>query len=343
MTLLTLAQARWSSFGRAGARCSMLFAVLMALACAACGSPTEGESEHLGDTSEDITAGQDDNGDDAVVALMLAGQTYCTGILISPYVVATAAHCVLPTPPDQVYFGAVPGAKPGVAIAVTETTAHPDFDADTLDNDIGVVALATKGPVPPAIVHRAAFDHTMVNAPLRLVGFGATGANGDLATRKRTGHTVLSSYGDLDFTFHPGPSQTCNGDSGGPAFMTFGGRQELVGLTSSGDADCAKFGRDIRIDKYLAFIDDYSRLTAYSVTNEQRIALSMPSHSNHCAMSQVSAARGSQGAMFVFFGLLVLAAVRRLVSKQRFQARCRVEPRERVFFAAPIKRRRNAH
>jgi hypothetical protein len=41
-----------------------------------------------------VTAGTADDGDDAVVALLMDGFAYCTGTAIAPRVVVTAAHCI---------------------------------------------------------------------------------------------------------------------------------------------------------------------------------------------------------------------------------------------------------
>src|SRR5262249_30740045 len=59
------------------------------------------------------------------------------------------------------------------------------------------------------------------------------------------------------------PSQTCEGDSGGPAFATVGGIETVVGTTSSGDALCTMQARDMRVDAYVsAFIAPYLSATA---------------------------------------------------------------------------------
>ena len=50
---------------------------------------------------------------------------------------------------------------------------------------------------------------------------------------------------------------TCNGDSGGPAFMRIDGVETIVGVTSYGNADCSDGGFDARVDSDLAFIDTY--------------------------------------------------------------------------------------
>src|SRR5438067_6616761 len=66
-----------------------------------------------------ITNGDTDDGDPAVVALRHQGVTICTGTLIAPRVVLTAAHC-LALGDDQldVFLGSDP-SRDGPVVAVT--------------------------------------------------------------------------------------------------------------------------------------------------------------------------------------------------------------------------------
>src|SRR5262245_3250717 len=69
-----------------------LFAAASAAAAAACtGAPVEVEGSQR---ALPIVGGAVDPGDPAVVALTYHGMTFCSGTLISPRVVVTAAHCV---------------------------------------------------------------------------------------------------------------------------------------------------------------------------------------------------------------------------------------------------------
>ena len=46
------------------------------------------------------------------------------------------------------------------------------------------------------------------------------------------------------------PSQPCEGDSGGPAFVTSGGVESIVGIVSHGDAECVGGAVFTRVDAY---------------------------------------------------------------------------------------------
>jgi MYXO-CTERM domain-containing protein len=260
-----------------------MLALAVTAACSACAAPVASgaeSEERTGSTQQAITNGEDDKADSAIVALLQGGKVYCTGVLVTPTVVATAAHCVAPSPPDQIYFGSDPSTKKGTFIDVASTSAHPEFDEDTLANDVGVVGLAQKAPVAPMAVLTKDMDASYVGRPIRLVGFGAPSPDRVGALHKRTGTTTIESFGNDDFRFQPGPSQTCVGDSGGPALADYGDHEAVVGITSSGDGDCKTYGRDMRIDRYVPFIMNFVK--AYSIptgpTSVENAGCSVSSH-----------------------------------------------------------------
>lgn len=214
--------------------------------------------EHLGVAQAAITSGEDDDGDSAVVALLVRGTVHCTGFLVTSNVVVTAAHCITPEPPDEVFFGTRPGKK-GTTIAVKNALAHPDYDEDSLENDIGVIALSATAPAKPLLVHVAPFDDSYKGKELRIVGFGATGTS-EGAMRKRAGSSIVQSFGTDTFRLKASPSQTCLGDSGGPAFApSETGGETVIGIASAGDSDCKEYATHTRIDRHFSFIQSYAK------------------------------------------------------------------------------------
>jgi hypothetical protein len=220
-------------------------------------------SPETGSAGAAITNGVPDDGDPAVVALVRGERVFCTGTLVSPTVVVTAGHCI-GQPDVAALFGTAVGD--GELRDVIDQRAHPDFDAVTLSHDIGVVLLAEPAPesIEPIAMRVQPLSASAVGAPLRLVGFGLTAADPTAESgRKREGVTILDALDPLSFTFVPSPSQTCMGDSGGPAFMDFGGVEQLVGVTSAGDQSCEEYGRDTRVDAFVAdFVLPYIELTS---------------------------------------------------------------------------------
>lgn len=229
--------------------------------CTACG-PEPALPEASSPAHHAITSGVPDDGDGGAVALIRDGRVYCSGALIAPRVVLTAAHCLASRRPDSVFVGADP-LQGGEFVAVIDTRVHPQFVLASLSNDIGLVLLERPIGVAPWPLWSQPFDDSFRGRTLRLVGYGLTSSSDVAPPRKRQGVSVISGFTAFDFTFHPTPSQTCSGDSGSPGLMTLDGTEYLVGVTSRGDPSCQDFGSDTRVDPHLAdFVTPYLLATA---------------------------------------------------------------------------------
>lgn len=223
-----------------------LTTVLVVLGCLA---PT-GAGHPVAENSAPIIAGAAAPADHAVVGLAHASgePPFCTGTLVSPHIVVTAAHCI--NPPLLVFFEDA-GARVEVAVAASQS--HPDFSLEPLAHDIGLVELATPAP---SFARAITLSRTPPTAgeSARFVGYGYTevGARGDYGTRLARTADITSVAAT---TFRYGVA-TCEGDSGGPALITRAGREVLAGVTSSGDGVCGLYGIDTRVDPYAAWIDE---------------------------------------------------------------------------------------
>lgn len=201
-----------------------------------------------------IINGTFDEGDLAVVGLADQKNTdpFCTGTLVSRHVIVSAGHCLEFGGPTWVYFGSSP-VQGGSWVPVRSYQAHPQFDGGSLANDISVVILDDDPPAA-AIPVPLSGEPPVVMANMRFVGFGYTevGPGGQYGRKYQTTATVTTMD---ETTFRYGIA-TCNGDSGGPAFVTHvDGKEYLAGVTSWGDGPCAAFGYDTRVDAYRSWIE----------------------------------------------------------------------------------------
>jgi MYXO-CTERM domain-containing protein len=252
-------------------RSSVLLASLFV--CGACAPPSS-----IGALRAPIVGGTSDTADPGVV-LVIAQQpnsqnaSLCTGEVVSPHVVITAAHCVDPATVGSgaqftVYTGDnVNNATSNADFLAVQTT---DYDhafnpsPQTLQNghDIGVVILKSALSITPLPMNRTPVDNSMRGMPVRLVGYGITSGTdttGMTAGIKRTTNTTLYQFDPLLLYFNDPNHLTCEGDSGGPAFMMLDGTTEvIVGITSFGDQGCTQGGADTRIDDYAdAFVEPF--------------------------------------------------------------------------------------
>jgi secreted trypsin-like serine protease len=206
-------------------------------------------------------------------------QKFCTGALVTPRLVVTAAHCMTGFNDTQIWVNAdpvyVPGTstlthgigQPAVDPAIFRGNAGAQGGNNDLGNDIGVVHLDRDLVVsryaqlpPPGLLS----NMDLGNAGFTAVGYGATRVDGtkgpknilpniDPAVRNVATESFrsLQSYA-LSVSANPatGDGGTCYGDSGGPHLLP--GTDITVAVTILGDVPCRSLGRHFRLDTPLA-------------------------------------------------------------------------------------------
>jgi MYXO-CTERM domain-containing protein len=226
---------------------------------------TEGKFPGVGGLMADIGGGQVELG--------------CTGTLIAPDAVLTAAHCVDPA----IWGDAVPGFT--LALDATGATgtpaftpgrakfAHESFDiqaeiSDGLSQffDVGVVLLAE--PItsvePVRMIRPDQVAALVADLDLEIAGYGRTSNDTDDYGVMYDAVTKVISLNPSELQVGMGAPQpqNCNGDSGGPGMADVGDGRRVVGIVSRSfsGAECTNGGVDTRVDFYLDWI--HSKVTS---------------------------------------------------------------------------------
>lgn len=244
----------------------------MLMGCAV--SDQETGDEDIAETSDAIIGGSVDNAHPYVVAISYVetdavgreGGRLCSGTLIGPRSILTAAHCVLAGSPGgkasswKVFFG-TDATQPGTWYPTTSAVAHPSYNRPNVhDNDVAIIKLAADAPVKPIRVGQVLSDQ-MVGKSIIHAGFGVTSSLNGNKTGSGVKHTTtlpVSQATRMTLRTGNGKSGVCHGDSGGAALSINATTKEtfVVGVHSyvSDATQCAGYGFSIRTDVVYPFI-----------------------------------------------------------------------------------------
>lgn len=190
---------------------------------------------------------------------LIIGEGLCTGTIIGPNQISTAAHCLEGNPvfsTIQVQFGVVPATSPDVK--VKGYSVHPDYTGLGLGEtgypnrrlfDVAVIAFDGKIPQGFGIAPVGSTTQLQTGTEVILAGYGAYSDN-DMQDRPLT--QVKKAVALFDRNYKEiqlqvgGQKGGCFGDSGGPSYIMSENGQCLKTLSTttgpgrSGNGTCTE-------------------------------------------------------------------------------------------------------
>jgi secreted trypsin-like serine protease len=276
----------------------------------------------------------------------------CTGTVVAPRVVLTAAHCVEDldagglTPADD-YTVTTGFANPHQAtgadrIRVAATHVFPGFDPGIVRGDAGVLILAAPTAAPPIPLATAADASLYLGGSEVLVaGWGLQRADSSTAPKRlRTGSTLIQQPSfckrktrPYEPAYSPGQQMCtlevpdrkvgdCFGDSGGPAIASRAdGSAVEIGITSTGAPGC-----DTRFPNIFTRVD---LVSAWALEWAAAIETGAPSPDLNGLQAQLPKLTRS-GATRLAVGALSLAFGRFFTGSRASRGGCRSVARARA-------------
>lgn len=224
-------------------------------------------------------------------------ESFCGGSFIAERVVLTAAHCVVDAANKMKVGGGITINSDHGRITLGDVEAvrrHPDYDPQTMDNDIAILFLKqapAAGQNPIQTIEPIAMNRDdrlpQIGRKATVIGWGNTTSYGALFDDELREVDVevmgvskcQQAYDNVTMRqicagdMAHGGVDSCQGDSGGPLIATDAqGVKKLVGIVSWGDG-CALAGKPgvyTRVSSYADWVDgEIAKLTIPAATDPE--------------------------------------------------------------------------